>query len=731
MRGPGLQALCRYQKSVEDFVPDAMLAIRLLSLLMAATGCRAAWAQPSVPWTPSDAGRHAIELLVDDAGLDLTTTQWPLPHAAVERAVDALPAELPLALDAARARVRHELRAHEASGLEVTLRGRAEGLPGFGDDATPGSSLAVRSSVLDEPWVAMQIGGRIESRAKVDQAGTQFRLDDSAVATEAFGIQLQAWSHRNWWSPGWQSALGLSNNAPAFNGVGIQRASASTSASPWLAWLGPWNFDVFVAQTEDVTQPANPFLFGGRVTLRPFSHVEIGLTKMAQWGGRGRPESPGSFLDMLIGAHTNAETVDERGRDPENGLAGFDLRMRCPTRLRCAAYTQWIGEDVAAHVPKKYLDLYGVEFWSADGDSRFFAEYAETGCRSPIGHRPLKDCAYRNYAYPQGYASAGRWIGASVGPDSRLLTLGWLDVARGRSWRVHFGSVGSRVGTYSALVDDPQFSGHLIGISARQDVAWGASTLRPELDLFRMATPSGVRTQARIGARLSMNLDGAVDDAGSRWASSLSASEGSAMNRAMVGAGLVALSALLDHTLDDYAQHHGGNPSSNALVHVGEVLPFAGFAAAGLSWIIQRGSALGDVGFDAVGAGIGAAASAELIKVVVDRARPQANLGAANFGHTSHTQSSFPSIHSALAWAVATPYARHYDAPWLYGAAALTSAARVVGRKHWLSDTVGGAVLGYGFADYFYRRSDAQAEGRAASHVWVTPGAVVLHVPFD
>lgn len=43
-------------------------------LLACALPAVAAQAEPSVPWTPSAAGRHAIELLVDDAGLALTTT---------------------------------------------------------------------------------------------------------------------------------------------------------------------------------------------------------------------------------------------------------------------------------------------------------------------------------------------------------------------------------------------------------------------------------------------------------------------------------------------------------------------------------------------------------------------------------------------------------------------------------------------------------------------------------
>ena len=239
-------------------------------------------ADPSVPWMPSAAGRHALALLADEAGLDLIVMHWPLPRGAVVHALDALPATLPPALDAARAQVRSELDAQPRSRLSITLRGNNEALAGFGDDATPGSSVALRSAAVSGEFAAAQLGARIDTRGS-SQGGPKFRLDDSALVTEAFGVQAQAWSHRSWWGPGWQNSLALGNNAPAFSGMGVQRASASRSDSPWLAWLGPWNFEMFIAQTEDVSVPAHPYLFGQRLSLKPFSNLEIGLTRMAQF----------------------------------------------------------------------------------------------------------------------------------------------------------------------------------------------------------------------------------------------------------------------------------------------------------------------------------------------------------------------------------------------------------------------------------------------------------------
>src|SRR6266436_5403908 len=63
----------------------------------------------------------------------------------------------------------------------------------------------------------------------------------------------------------------------------------------------------------------------------------------------------------------------------------------------------------------------------------------------------------------------------------------------------------------------------------------------------------------------------------------------------------------------------------------------------------------------------------------------------------------FPSNHATVMWAAVTPFAREYDAPWLYGLAALTNAGRIASREHWLSDTVASSLLGFAIGDFFWQ----------------------------
>lgn len=467
----------------------------VIAFFWAVLSAVAAHANPSIPWTPSLAARHALEMLADEAGLDLPVTQWPLPRAAVARALDALPPNLPVPLESARARVQAELLAARGGELSLSLRGRDEAVTGFGDEGTPGSWLGIRSESFENGAFSAQLGARLDQGTVPGQIHTKARLDDSAVATELFGGQLQAFAHRSWWGPGWQSSLLLGNNAPTLVGVGLQRAQGGRSQSPWLSWMGPWTYDVFVARNED---PLGSYFVGTRITLRPWPQLEIALSRTAQWGGQGHSQSLDSFVRMFGGVGLNGNTKQEVAEDPANEMAGYDVRWHCGPGARCAVYAQFIGEDYTRHLPGRFLGLYGAETWSSDGSQRWFAEFAETICGAVMEHHPLRPCAYRNHAYPEGYTTAGRWIGSPFGSDSRVLTLGWLNVDSGTSIRLHSGRIGSRIGVFDDELSQ-RYSGKLLGLNARQSWPWGRATLSGELDWFQINAPLGREREARAG----------------------------------------------------------------------------------------------------------------------------------------------------------------------------------------------------------------------------------------
>jgi membrane-associated phospholipid phosphatase len=697
-------------------------------LLARVCGAAGLWAMSSlaiaasVPWTPSLSARHAIEVLVDDGGLPLTVSQWPLPRDAVQQALDTLPAQLPPALDAARAVVQRELRAQPHVRVGLTVREHNDALPGFGDDATPGSSLQLRSGELDGPHLAMQVGGRLDPVADSGATHATARLDDTAVAVDAFGIQAQAWAHRSWWGPGWQSALPLSNNAPPLDGIGFQRTAVVPSESPWLSWLGPWSTDFFVARTEgEPPGPgSDPLLTGWRVTAHPLSLLEISLTRMAQFGGVGHPETLGSFARAVVGAHANSEPTPGKSLDSGNGLAGGDLRVRCPFGVRCAVYTQVMGEDSRKHLPFKYMETLGAEAWTADGTMRFYFEAAEIGCRETWRHRTTPNCAYINYAYTNGFTNGNRWLGASIGADGKLLTLGWIDSEWDASVRLDYGHVGTHVDTYSDSIRPLVPGAPLWALSARRSWHIGSTSVTPEFDWTRLEARDGIHVASRFGLEVSTTLDDLDFASPSRFGRALSAASPDS-NRLLAAGALIGGAALFDRAANSYAYEHHNEPALKVIRQGGAALPYAAFGLAGADWLWRRGSAEGDVALTSVEAGLSAVALSEVTKLAVNRSRPSEGRGASDFGHEKRSDSSFPSIHTALAWSVITPVAQHYDAPWLYGVAALTNVSRISGHHHWLSDTVAASVLGYVVGDWF--NSHGPITG---STVMLVPHGVVL-----
>lgn len=481
----------------------------------------------SVPYTPSWSARHQLQLLGDLADLPLTTSHWPLPAAAVEQALQALPASLPsragVDLQAAREAVLRELQQRrQQASVALQLRNRAEGLPGFDENYTPGSSVQAVSEEKRLDAGAVSLAGRLGVRLEQSSnslahdgsgLGTdgqyQLRTEGSAAVLGWSGWNLQAFSHRHWWGPGWQSSLINGSNTPAWNGLGLQRGTAQRSSSPWLGWAGPWNFDVFVARAQDpqvlAGQPQGYLFSGMRLTMKPRPWLELGFSRGLQTGGVGRPSGAGNFVKSFFGQEVNMNPGDPP--DSSSQIAGYDARVRCPLAWgQCAAYTQWMGEDAAGTVPLpfKFMSLWGVEQTYGQGRYRVFAEHADTNAYSlPWDNKPQFP-GYTNGVYNQGYTNGGRWIGSAQGGGSQVTTVGWMDAQSRRMLKLHAGKVLYSVGAGYPGVTAPH--GQLRGLSASQVLQWQGLVWTPELAWTRLSEGQDTGANQRSNLRLSVTV---------------------------------------------------------------------------------------------------------------------------------------------------------------------------------------------------------------------------------
>lgn len=189
--------------------------------------------------------------------------------------------------------------------------------------------------------------------------------------------------------------------------------------------------------------------------------------------------------------------------------------------------------------------------------------------------------------------------------------------------------------------------------------------------------------------------------------------------------GITLFSALLDKPVDSIARRYGSSGMANGLETIGNALPFATLAISGVMALGEHDATLTKASMASLEAGATGLAVALGMKYTFGRARPEAGLGTGAFSpfKNRNTDSSFPSMHTAMAWASVTPYAKAYNAPWLYGVAALTNVSRISGRQHWLSDTVAGSLIGYGLGSYFW---DARRQSRYMPSLFLKPGEVVL-----
>ena len=178
----------------------------------------------------------------------------------------------------------------------------------------------------------------------------------------------------------------------------------------------------------------------------------------------------------------------------------------------------------------------------------------------------------------------------------------------------------------------------------------------------------------------------------------------------------VLASTLLDKPVDRFMEKHQDAGVTRAWANVGKATPVVLAGAAGAA-VLMGDARMQNMGIISLESIAGAAGLSMATKHLVGRARPSEGLG--QFSRTAdRSNASFPSNHSVVAVAAVTPFAQEYDAPWLYGVAAVGSMGRTANRQHWVSDVVAGGMLGYAIGSWLWQTQ----RGETKSGLSVTPG---------
>ncbi len=367
--------------------------------------------------------KQNLHLLNDTGAMSMSLTTWPIMWADVQSALAKVDesqlnkAQL-MAMKELQFEMRFQTKKQMKRSLELAVSSSRTVFRDFSGQEYEKGRI---SHLFD--WDGEDLAFKLQANLTTDPG-------DDAVESQLYGSYfagvmgewiLGVGAIDRWWGASSQSSLILGNNSRPVPGVFFRTKGAQNFETPWLSWLGDWQFVSFIGQLESNRVISKAKLTGMRFTFQPYDSLELGLSRAMQWGGEGRSESLSTFIKSLTSQGENSS--EQAG----NQLAGYDLRyafLRKPS-YGMAFYAQMIGEDEAGYLPAKFLAQLGVESsisLSSGNNLNMFIEHTNTKAGAFGNSTP--NAAYGHSVYQSGYRYRGRSLGASYDNDAKVVSLG-------------------------------------------------------------------------------------------------------------------------------------------------------------------------------------------------------------------------------------------------------------------------------------------------------------------
>jgi hypothetical protein len=247
----------------------------------------------------------------------------------------------------------------------------------------PGNNGELRAAT--EGYLSSKASFLVEPYLLVTPESTELRLGKGYLKLGGGGLELEAGRDENWFGPGRQGALTLSNNAQNFDQVKLSSPEPLDVA--WVKnYLGLFKYSLIVSRFDktgtgsDVRQP---WFIGAKLALKPKPWWEIGINFVRMEGGPGFSGST-SVQDLIFGGgYTNHNAT----------TAGIDLRFRIPWLANTELYAEYVGSDSALFWPivESYIAGIYIPSLTASGRDDFRFEFF-------YGNPKL----YTDFKFPQG-----------------------------------------------------------------------------------------------------------------------------------------------------------------------------------------------------------------------------------------------------------------------------------------------------------------------------------------
>lgn len=396
--------------------------------------------------------RSDVEILASAGLIDGVVTTWPIPKGQILRGL----------ADQAKLQQQPAYVQEAAQHLLAYFYQHTDGLEPMGTGRFTNRADVIRDfGTLGRDDVDVRGGGEwnggwanarllVGDQSQFNTHQTQLSFDGSFLSARAGNWLFYGGWVDQWYGPGWVSSLTLSNNARPTPKIGLMRDNPHAFETPWLSWLGPWQFNTFLGVLDGPRTDRNTLLAGMRLTFEPLPHTEVGISRISELCGTHHVCHPWSeeFHFQNSDAHPN----------PVNDEATVDVKYTGHLfGLAVAPYVQVMNEDSGpfTHSNTSYLTGTSVAGPLGDGGARWrvVAEYTDTmATLNWFGFdRHDYGAAYNDGKYPDGWRYRGRSMGFSLDSDSRLFSLTGLLTDNG-GWTYRFAY-------YRANINSEQLAG--------------------------------------------------------------------------------------------------------------------------------------------------------------------------------------------------------------------------------------------------------------------------------